>query len=47
MSKEGTKRRKAIIGTIRMKAKQIINDEPFIASDEWCTHFMQHNKLVL
>jgi hypothetical protein len=34
-------------GAIRMKAKQIINDEPFIASDEWCTHFMQHNKLVL
>jgi len=32
---------------IRMKVKQIINDESFLASAGWCTHFMWRNKLVL
>jgi len=34
-------------GAIRMKAKQIINDELFLVSAGWCTCFMRHNKLVL
>ena len=34
-------------GTIRMKAKQIINDKSFLASAGWCTRFMWRNKLAL
>ena len=34
-------------GTIRMKVKQLINNELFRASVGWYTHFMHCNKLVL